>query len=183
MAGKIEDNRMTIKDLLVMVEQRFSEFSDPVDDARLQRILDGATLSERDWSARPDLEQLSDILIKYNTRGPFNMQQLDKELRAGFHVYWSVIHFDDIVITYFQEKLSAFKYYRTLTPEILTCERAIIDSSKGIIVAERLTGDKIKMAQNELFKEWKRKKCAADVSADGVAGVDAPGHRMSGRCR
>ena len=119
MAGKIEDNQMTIKDLLVMVEQRFSIFPEPITDERLQSILDGATLSERDWSARPDLKQLSDILIEYNTHGPFNMQQLDKELPSGFHVYWSVIHFDDIVITYFQEKLSAFKYYRTLTPDIL----------------------------------------------------------------
>lgn len=166
---------MTIKDLLVMVEQKFSEFPDPVDDDRLQDILNGATLYERDWSARPDLEQLSDILIKYNTRGPFNMQQLDKELRAGFHVYWSVIHFDDIVITYFQEKLSAFKYYRTLTPEILTCERAIIDTTKGtIIVGEKLTGDCIKMQQNALFQAWRQKKCASDAPDDG-SGVDAHG--------
>lgn len=175
MAGKIEDNRVTLKDLLVMVEQKFSEFSDPVDDARLQRILDGATLYERDWSARPDLDQISDILITFDSQKPFNMQQLDKELPSGFHVYWSVIHFDDIVITYFQEKLSAFKYYRTLGPDILTCEKALIDTSKGIIVGEKLTGDKIKMAQNELFREWKRKKCAADVSAGGVSGVDAQG--------
>ena len=86
---------MKVKDLLVMVEQRFSEFSDPVDDARLQRILDGATLYERDWSARPDLPQLSDILIEYNIDKPFNMRQLDQELPCGFHVYWDAIHYSD----------------------------------------------------------------------------------------
>ena len=39
---------MTIKELLVMVEQRFSIFPELITDERLQSILDGATLYERD---------------------------------------------------------------------------------------------------------------------------------------
>ena len=116
---------MTLRELIILVEQRFSIFPEPITDERLQSILDGATLYERDWSARPDLPQLSDILIEYNTDKPFNMRQLDKELPPGFYVYWLVIHYSDIVITYFRDKISAFKYYRTLTPDILTCERAL----------------------------------------------------------
>ena len=159
---------MTTKELLVMVWEKFSEFSDPVDDARLARLLDGASLYERDLSARPDLDQLSDILIAYDSQKPFNMQQLDKELPSGFHVYWDVIHFDDIVISYFKNKISAFRYYRTLTPDILTCKKALIDTSqKGILVGERLTGDCIKTQQNALFQAWRQKKRAAASDAAG----------------
>lgn len=186
MEGKIEDNRMTTKEILSMVWKKFSEFSDPVNDARLARLLDGASLYERDLSARPDLDQISDILITFDSRKPFNMQQLEKELKPGFHVYWDVIHFDDIVISYFQDKISAFKYYRTLTPDILTCKKALIDTSKGgmggIIVSEKLTGDCIKMSQYMLFQAWKQKKCAdgsgavesSDTPADGGFGVNTP---------
>ena len=167
---------MTLRELIILVEQRFSIFPEPITDERLQDIFEGASLYERDWSARPDLPQLSDILIEYNTDKPFNMRQLDKELPSGFHVYWSIIHFDDIVITYFQDKISAFKYYRTLTPDILTCERALIDTSqKGILVGEKLTGDCIKMQQNALFQAWRQKKCASDAPADDCSGVDAHG--------
>ena len=177
MAGKIEDNRVTLKDLLVMVEQRFSEFPELITDNRLQDILEGATLSERDLSNRPDLDLLSDIYITYDTDKPFNMQQLDKELRAGFYVYLSFIHYSDILISYFQDKkISAFKCYRTLGHNILACEKALIDTSKGIIVGEKLTGDKIKMAQYELFREWKRKKCATGSDAAGYdETLQAPG--------
>ena len=166
---------MTIRDILVLVEQRFSIFSEPIDDARLQDILDGATLYERDWSARPDLKQLSDILIAYDSQKPFNMQQLDKELPSGFHVYWDVIHFDDIVISYFKNKISAFRYYRTLTPDILTCKKALIDTTKGILVGEKLTGGEIERSQYLLFKAWKQKKYASDAPADDGSGVDAQG--------
>ena len=167
---------MTIKDLLVMVEQRFSIFPEPIDDARLQEMLDGASLHHRDWSNRPDIDAISDILIEYNTDKPFNMRQLDKELPSGFHVYWDVIHFDDIVITYFQDKISAFKYYRTLSADVLTCKKAIIDTSKGIIVGDKLTGDCITLKQYLLFQSWQQKKRAA---ASDAAGYDetpqAPG--------
>ena len=166
---------MTIKELLVMVEQRFSIFPELITDERLQSILDGATLYHRDWSNRPDIDALSDILIEYNTDKPFNMRQLDKELPAGFHVFWGIAHYDDIVITYFQEKISAFKYYRTLASDILTYERAIIDTSKGIIVGDKLTGDCIKMQQYALFQAWRQKKCASDAPADDCSGVDAQG--------
>ena len=100
---------MTIKDLLVMVEQRFSIFPEPITDERLQEMLDGASLYHRDWSNRPDIGAISDILIEYNTDKPFNMRQLDKELPSGFHVFWGIAHYDDIVITYFQDKISAFQ--------------------------------------------------------------------------
>ena len=158
---------MTTKELLVMVWEKFSEFSDPVDDARLARLLDGASLYERDLSARPDLDQLSDILIAYDSRKPFSMQQLDKELPSGFHVYWDVIHFDDIVISYFKNKISAFKYYRSLTPDILTCKKALIDTTKGILVGEKLTGGEIERSQYLLFQAWKQKKRAAASDAAG----------------
>ena len=161
---------MTIRDILVLVEQRFSIFSEPIDDARLQDILDGATLYERDWSARPDIDALSDILIEYDSNRPFDIRQLDKKLQEGFHVYWDVIHFDDIVISYFQDKISAFKYYRTLTPDILTCKKALIDTTKGILVAEKLTGGEIERSQYLLFKAWKQKKCATDPPSDVPAG-------------
>ena len=174
---------MTIKELLVMVEQRFSIFPEPIDDARLQDILDGATLYERDWSNRPDIGSISDILIEYNTDKPFNMRQLDQELPCGFHVYWDVIHYSDALIAYFQNnKKSAFKYYRTLTQDVLVCNKALIDTTNGILVGDKLTGDCIKMQQYALFQAWKQKKCAtdppSDVPAGGVSRVDAPGYRM-----
>ena len=169
---------MTIKELLVMVEQRFSIFPEPITDERLQSILDGATLYHRDWSNRPDIDALSDILIEYNIDKPFNMRQLDQELPCGFHVFWGIAHYDDIVITYFQDKIAAFKYFRTLSSDILTYERAIIDTSKGIIVGDKLTGDCIKMRQYALFQAWRQKKCASDAPADDCSGVDAPGHGM-----
>lgn len=158
---------MTIKDLLVMVEQRFSIFPEPINDARLQEMLDGASLYERDWSNRPDIGAISDFLIEYNIDKPFDMRQLDKELKPGFHVFWGIAHYDDIVITYFQDKISAFKYYRTLALDILTYGRAIIDTSKGIIVGDKFTGDCIKMKQYALFQAWKQKKCAAGSDATG----------------
>ena len=93
---------MTTKELLVMVWEKFSEFSDPVDDARLARLLDGASLYERDLSARPDLDQISDILITFDSRKPFNMQQLEKELKPGFHVYLSFVKLLANTLTYIQ---------------------------------------------------------------------------------
>lgn len=173
MAGKIEDNQMTIREMLVMVEQRFSIFPEPINDARLQEMLDGASLYHRDWSNRPDIGAISDILIEYTSDKPFNMRQLDKELPSGFHVFWGIAHYDDIVITYFQDKISAFKYYRTLALDILTYGRAIIDTSKGIIVGDKLTGDCIKMKQYALFQAWRQKKCVSDAPADDGSGVDA----------
>ena len=168
---------MTIKELLVMVEQRFSIFPEPITDERLQSILDGATLYHRDWSNRPDIDALSDILIEYNTDKPFNMRQLDKELPSGFYVYWDVIHYSDALIVYFQNnKKSAFTYYRTLTQDVLVCNKALIDTSKGIIVGEKRTGDCITLKQYLLFQSWQQKKRAA---ASDAAGYDetpqAPG--------
>ena len=104
------------------------------------------------------------------------MHQLDKELPSGFYVYWDAIHYSDALIAYFQDdKLSAFKYYRTLTQDVLVCNKALIDTSKGIIVGDKLTGDCIKMQQYALFQAWKQKKCTSDAPADDCSGVDAHG--------
>ena len=60
---------MTIKELLVMVEQSFSIFSEPITDERLQSILDGATLYHRDWSNRPDILTCEKALIDTSKGG------------------------------------------------------------------------------------------------------------------
>lgn len=149
---------MTIKELLLMIDQKLSDFPEIVNDEFLEELLYGATVYERDWSTRNDLDQLDGIFITYNTSEPFDIQQLDKELAAGFHVYWNSIHFGDILIEHFPDKTSAFKYYRTLTSDILACSKALIDTSKGIIVGENLTGNKFKKMQYDLFRMWIKEK-------------------------
>lgn len=145
---------MTIKELLIIVEQELSSYDENIDNNYLSEILEHYTMHERDWSDRPDVEALNDIHFEYATADSFDIKQLEKELELGFYVYYYVTDFDDMIIKHFENKVKAFNFYRKLSMDILVIDRLLIDTSKGIIVGGKRVGDYFKRKQYHLFREW-----------------------------
>lgn len=149
---------MTIKDLLLLVGKKLSEFPWRIDDAYLDRILAHSTMHKIDFRTRTDLDSISEIYFEYGTAETFDIEQLSEELEPGFYVYSYIATEDDIRIEYFVDKIIAFNHYRKLNEKCLVCEKALVDTANGILAGEKLTGDVLTSKQYELFRAWMQRK-------------------------